>query len=71
MGIRLVIGSITVGSLSQTSEEVITQYEEYTDGVNTVRQGVRDGAFVQDIALTETGFSGEEGIDWENVRSFM
>lgn len=43
------------------------QYQIYTDGTTTYRDGVRDGKYVIDKALTATGFSGTEGIDWENV----
>ena len=31
------------------------------------RQGIRDGYIVLDVALTATGFSGTEDLDWENV----
>jgi|WetSurSiteA1Bulk_404760.scaffolds.fasta_scaffold161782_2 hypothetical protein len=43
------------------------QYQEYTDGISTWRDGVRSGDFVVDIELTPTGFAGLENIDWENV----
>ncbi len=45
------------------------QYRVYTDGVSTYRDGVRDGAYVIDKAITSTGFGGIENVDWENVRS--
>jgi len=34
------------------------------------RDGVRDGAYVIDIVLTETGFDGVEDTDWENLQSY-
>lgn len=43
------------------------QYFEYTDGTTTWRDGVRDGVFVVDKALTATGFAGAENTDWVNV----
>jgi hypothetical protein len=47
----------------------MAQYVEYTDGIDTYRDGVRDGAFVRDKALTVTAFAGTEGLDWENISS--
>lgn len=47
----------------------MTQYVTYTDGVDTFRDGVRDGTYVIDKALTPLGFGGTEGIDWENVEA--
>jgi hypothetical protein len=44
-------------------------FVEYTDGIDTYRDGVRDGAYVIDKALTATGFAGTEGVDWENISS--
>ena len=46
-----------------------TQYVYYTDGVTLIRKGVRDSAFVVDIALTPTGFSGDEDTDWICIRT--
>ena len=45
------------------------QYREYKDPItdDIYRDGVRDGKFVVDKALTATGFDGIEGIDWENI----
>jgi hypothetical protein len=43
------------------------QYIELTDGTTKLREGVRDNAFVYDKALTVTGFSGTENLDWENL----
>lgn len=45
------------------------QYVIYTDGVSTFRDGVRNGYYVIDKALTPTAFAGTEGIDWENIES--
>ena len=39
------------------------QYQEYTDSVDTFRDGVRSGAYVIDKTLTVTGFSGSESTD--------
>jgi hypothetical protein len=47
----------------------MAQFVEYTDGIDTYRDGVRDGAYVIDVALTVTGFAGTEGVDWENISS--
>jgi hypothetical protein len=44
-------------------------YVTFTDGVTTYRKGVRSGSFVIDLALTGTGFTGTQGIDWENIYS--
>ena len=45
------------------------QYREYEDPVtgDIYRDGVRDGKWVLDKALTETGFDGTEDVDWENI----
>lgn len=43
------------------------QYQEYTDGIDTFRDGVRGGSYVIDKALTPTGFNGIINIDWENL----
>jgi|APHig6443717497_1056834.scaffolds.fasta_scaffold214209_4 hypothetical protein len=45
----------------------MAQYGIYDDGVTKVRDGVRDGRYVIDKALTPTGFDGTEGVDWENL----
>lgn len=37
------------------------------NGVTGYRHLVRAGAYVIDHVLTETGFSGTEGIDWEEI----
>lgn len=40
-------------------------------GVRTeFRDGVRNGEFVVDKALTATGFSGTEGVDWVNIGGY-
>ena len=49
----------------------MAQYQIYTDNSITFRDGVRNGAYVIDKALTLTGFSGTEGIDWENIETHM
>lgn len=43
------------------------QYREYTDGIDIFRDGVRDGKWVIDVALTVLGFSGVEDTDWTNI----
>ena len=46
------------------------QYQTYTDGIDTFRDGVRDGNYVVDVAIntkTAADFLGVEGIDWENI----
>jgi hypothetical protein len=43
------------------------QYQEYTDGVDTFRDGVRNGSYVIDKVLDATGFLGVENINWENI----
>lgn len=54
-----------------TEEEpvVLPQYVYYDDGVDYWRKGVRNSTYVVDRVLTETGFSGDIDIDWENVFS--
>jgi hypothetical protein len=44
-------------------------YVEYTDGVDTFRQGSRGGEFVTDRVLTSNGFNGTINVDWENLDS--
>ena len=43
------------------------QYVTYTDGISTFRDGVRNGAYVIDKALTPLAFAGVENIDWTNL----
>jgi hypothetical protein len=42
---------------------------EYTCGTIIFRKGKRGGAFVIDMTLTPIGFSGDEFIDWINIKS--
>jgi len=44
------------------------QYRYFTDGTDSFREGVRDGSFVLDKTLTDTGFLGTKNTDWENLR---
>ena len=46
-----------------------TTYATYTDGTTTFRKGVRDHAFVVDVALTALAFSGVEDVDWKNLKT--
>lgn len=50
-----------------TPPPIMSQYKYYTDGTVQYRDGVRNGQFVLDKALTATGFTGTENIDWETV----
>ena len=43
------------------------QYRVFELGTQQWREGVRGTSFVRDKTLTVTGFSGTEGVDWENV----
>jgi len=43
------------------------QYQEYTDGIDTFRDGVRNGSYVIDKALDPIGFSGLINVNWENI----
>jgi hypothetical protein len=51
------------------------EYQVYTDGVDIFRDGVRDGTWVTDKALTVTGFAGDESTDegvtgdWVNLET--
>ena len=45
------------------------QYQIFTDGVSTFRQGVRSTYFVLDQTITALGFSGVENTDWANIRA--
>lgn len=45
----------------------MVQYVEYTDGIDTFRDGVRNGAYVIDKKLTPLGFNGIEDTDWECI----
>jgi hypothetical protein len=48
------------------------QYRLYTDGSYIYRDGVRNGKFVIDKALTALGFDGDEGelLDWMNLKEY-
>lgn len=50
-----------------TTPEGDQQYLLYGDNFALWRKGVRDGKFVLDKALTDSGFTGTEDTDWENV----
>lgn len=41
---------------------------EFTDGTTTIKKSVRSSAFTVEKALTVTGFSGTENIDWETIK---
>lgn len=45
------------------------QYKYFTDGITKMRDGIRDGNYVIDLALTPMGFTGTENVDWENLVS--
>jgi hypothetical protein len=47
----------------------IGYYIELTDGVTTIRKGIRNSLFIVDIKLTSVGFDGVEGVDWKNIKS--
>jgi hypothetical protein len=51
-----------------SADSSTTQYVYFTEDSSIFRKGVRDNAFVVDAALTPTGFSGTENIDWENLK---
>lgn len=38
-----------------------------TDGIDIFRKGIRDDSFMLDKAITPTGFSGTEDVDWVNI----
>lgn len=46
----------------------MAQYQIYTDGTTTMRDGIRENdgqaQYVIDVAVTATGFDGEEDTDW-------
>lgn len=47
----------------------MAQYGTYTDGTFNYRDGVRNGEYVIDVALTPLGFDpgGVENTDWKNL----
>lgn len=49
------------------SEDLLIINLDQPGGVTGYRQQVRDGALMIDHVLTETGFDGDEGTDWENI----
>ena len=55
--------------MAQYVEYADLVYVEYTDGVDTFRDGSRDTAYVIDKELTVTGFDGVEDLDWEEIES--
>jgi hypothetical protein len=46
-------------------------YIEYTDGMDTFRQGSRDNSFVTDRRITIVGFDGTIDLDWENIETVL
>jgi len=48
-----------------TNSDLNQQYKTFTDGVDTLRIGVRNGMLVKDKALTALGFAGVKNTDWE------
>ena len=71
------IGGLTIDDLYQMILELqdyvpsggSSQYYSFTDGSVIYRIGARGTAYVRDRTLTATGFSGTEGIDWENIET--
>ena len=61
--------SLTIGVGGPNSFR--SQYFYYTDGTDTVRRGVRDGADVFDIALTDLGCDGVENTDWTTKEEYL
>ena len=53
--------------MAQYVEYADLVYVEYSDGVDTFRDGSRDSGYVIDKELTATGFDGVEGVDWEEI----
>lgn len=49
------------------TEDLLIINLDQPGGVAGYRQQVRNGALMIDHVLTETGFSGTEGTDWENI----
>lgn len=60
---------IATTAFVQTSLSTGGQYQTFTDGISTFRQGVRSGYFILDQTITELGFSGVENTDWANIRA--
>ena len=61
--------SCTITLIRTTVTTIYTQYVVYTCGVTSFRKGKRDGVFVVDMTLIPGGFSGDEDIDWVNIKS--
>lgn len=51
----------------------MAQYITTTDPVTgkSIREGVRNGAFVTDAELTSSGFAGTENVDWEIIETII
>ncbi|MFH2141889.1 MAG: FISUMP domain-containing protein [Bacteroidota bacterium] len=47
------------------------EYVILTDGVTSVRKGIRGGSFVVDITITPTGFAGIENEDWKKIKDIV
>lgn len=60
---------IATTAFVQTALSTGGQYQTFTDGISTFRQGVRSGYFILDQTITELGFSGVENTDWANIRA--
>jgi hypothetical protein len=69
MGIRIGIGNLKIGQSSFSWSRYWAQQSIFTDGTDTFRKVIRGDNFCTDIALTPTGFSGTENVDWANVES--
>ena len=59
------LGEIFVFTLEDLRNMTDGQYDIRVDGNDVIRTGNRGGKFVVDLALTELGFDGVEGVDWE------
>lgn len=59
---------IRVGNFAITKSYIDSSaYVIYIASNSIYRKGVRDGAFVLDVALNEIGFDGTENVDWEKL----
>jgi hypothetical protein len=62
--------TVTLISTGVNETGIDLQYPiTYTCGTTIFRKGKRGGAFVIDMTLTPIGFSGDEYIDWINIKS--
>lgn len=59
------LGEIFVFTLDDLRNMTGGQYTIQVDGDKVIRTGNRDGKWIMDLALTELGFEGVEGVDWE------